>query len=257
MMGRMILLINCFLLSGIMAYAQEAERKWLNIVYIGNGITQGALIDEPRKNAPPVKASIYLKKQDGIGEVKYSNQGVSGNTTIDFLPQTNTYFPKVKAVADKFKEETWATLLFSIMLGTNDSAIKGPNGAPVSAGQYYKNLKAIIDELIRLYPQCEIIIHRPIWYSPNTYNNAMYLKEGLQRLESYLPEIKRLAEEYQQVYVGDTNAFDYFKANYETLFIPEKGNAGTFYLHPNASGAQKLGEFWGEAILNRRNFIIR
>jgi hypothetical protein len=49
--------------------------------------------------------------------------------------------------------------------------------------------------------------------------------------------------------MGDTEAFDYFKANYLTDLIPEEGNAGTFYLHPNEKGAAVLGEYWGKAIM--------
>ena len=108
------------------------SKKNMNIVFIGNSITQGALIATPSHDAPPVKAALYLTKQPSVASVKYSNQGVSGCTTTDYLPTTETLFPKAKEAADKFADETWATLVFSIMLGTNDSAITGPNGAPAS-----------------------------------------------------------------------------------------------------------------------------
>lgn len=242
-------LFSLFLLFSL--YAQEQDGRYLNIVYIGNSITQGVLIDSPQRNAPPVKACIYLQKQPGIGIVRYSNQGVSGKTTVDYLPASETYFPKVKEAADKFRHET--DLLFSIMIGTNDSAIQGPNGSPVSPQQYFTNMKVIMDELLRLYPQCKIVLHRPIWYSPNTYNSSMYLKAGLERLESYLPQLEALVSTYaethpRQVFMGDIEAFDYFRENYATYLIPENGNAGTFYLHPNEEGAARLGEFWGKAI---------
>ena len=159
----------------------------MNIVFIGNSITQGALISTPSHDAPPVKAALYLTKQPSVTSVKYSNQGVSGCTTTDYLPTTETLFPKAKEAADKFADETWATLVFSIMLGTNDSAITGPNGAPASPEKYEENMKAIINQLLALYPSCKIVLHRPVWYSPNTYNGAMYLKEGLNRLQSYYP----------------------------------------------------------------------
>ncbi len=246
-MKKLIILFSYLLF--IFSLSAQTENRWVSIVYIGNSITQGS----SPQTAPPVKTSIYLQKQQGIGEVKYSNQGVSGHTTVDFLPETNTTFPKIKIAADKLNENSWTTLVFSVMLGTNDSAIKGPNGSPVSAEQYYTNMKTIVNELLKLYPECKIVIHRPIWYSPNTYNSAMYLKEGLMRLESYYPQIISLVESYGasnpgHVFLGDTQAFDYFKENYQTDFIPEDGNAGTFYLHPNDSGGTKLAEFWGKAI---------
>lgn len=230
------------------------EKKHLNIVFIGNSITQGVLLEDPKHDAPPVKAALYLRKQQSvIGTVRYSNQGVSGSTTVDFLPQTELLFPKVVQAADQFKDETWATLLFSVMLGTNDSAITGPNGSPVSADRYRENMKTILDKLLALYPKCKIVLHRPVWYSPNTYNGAKYLEEGLNRLQSYYPELQALVLDYSkrfpgQVFLGDTDGFDYFKTHYKEELFPEKGNAGTFYLHPNKEGAAALGELWGKAI---------
>jgi hypothetical protein len=82
----------------------------------------------------------------------------------------------------------------------------------------------------------------------------MYLKEGLNRLEKYFAEINQLVEAYaithpDRVYCGDIDGFGYFRTNYATDLFAEEGNAGTFYLHPNAKGAVKLGELWGKALL--------
>lgn len=236
----------------IFMYAQTSRNKDLNIIYIGNSITQGTMLKLPSTEAPGAQACKWLQQQPDAGTIKNSNQGISGSTTVDFLPISGTLFPKVLQATDALKEPT-TTLLFSIMLGTNDSAVKGPNGSPVSPKQYYTNMKVIIDELLERYPQCLVILHRPLWYSPNTYNNAMYLKEGLKRLENYLPQLEALVSSYgqthpQKVFMGDTDAFDYFKANHLTAFVAEEGNAGTFYLHPTKDGAVKLGEFWGKAI---------
>ena len=248
--GRLICLL---LYTVICNQAMGKENKYLNIVFIGNSITQGALLDDPAHDAPPAKAALYLAKQPGMASVKYSNQGVSGCTTTDYLPQTETLFPKAVSAADQFKGETWATLIFSVMLGTNDSAIVGPNGSPASPAKYYENMKAIIDKLLALYPDCKIVLQRPLWYSPNTHNAAKYLEEGLNRLQSYYPELQSLVLDYSrrfpgQVFMGDTDGFDYFKANYETDLRPEDGNSGIFYLHPNKKGAAVLGELWGKAI---------
>lgn len=251
-MKKSLLLLMSMALS-MLLYAQKENKAKLNIVYIGNSITQGAIMEAPQHNAPPTQASLWLQKQPGIEAVEYSNQGVSGSTTVDFLPASQTLFLKVKQAADGLKNNPNTTLIFSMMLGTNDSAVKGPNGAPVSPQQYCTNVKVIIDELLSLYPNSLIVLHRPVWYSPNTYNNAIYLKEGLQRLESYLPQLQTLVQLYGQshpnrIFLGDTEAFDYCKSNYLTDLYPEEGAAGTFYLHPNKKGAAKLGEFWGKAI---------
>lgn len=222
----------------------------INIVFIGDSITQGG----EGLAAPPFFATAFLGKQLGVGRVKFSNQGVSGCTTVDFLPATATYFPKVAKAADSFYADKRATLIFSIMLGTNDSAIDGPLGSPVSADGYSHNLGVIIDRLLTSYTQSKIIIHYPIWYSPNTYNNSRYLQEGLTRLQTYFAAIDALVKNYAgtnpgHVFSGDKNAFRYFKEHHLTHMQHENGRHGIFYLHPNEKGSSELGRFWSKAIL--------
>ena len=242
-----------YLLLPVLAYAQKEKDVKLNVVYVGNSITQGALLAHPEQEAPPVQASGWLRQQVGISGVEYANMGASGKTTVDFLPASETFFPRVQQAAEKLTQQNpKATLVFSMMLGTNDSAVKGPNGAPVSPAQYYTNVKVIVDELLAAYPKAVVVLHRPIWYSPNTHNNAVYLKEGLQRLTSYYPILQKLVKYYREhtsykVVMGDTEAYDYF-SNHQGMFTSEDGQAGVFHLHPNKEGAARLGEFWGKAV---------
>lgn len=246
----MKLFVSLCLLLGICISKLCAQD--VNIVFIGNSITQGALLQNPKVEAPPVQASQYIE-QVTKQPITYRNCGISGTTTLDFLPVAERQFPNVKSAAEELSQHK-GTLLFSIMLGTNDSACNGPFGSPVEPASYYTNLKAIVDELISLHPKCKIVIHQPIWYSPNTYNGAMYLVAGLTRLKSYTPMIHKLIDHYsqakpEQVFMGDTTASDFFRDNYQSHFTPENGNAGTFYLHPNKEGAKILGKYWAEAIL--------
>jgi len=250
--GQRCIFFALFLISSLSLFAQS--KKDIHIIYIGDSITQGVQLNDPATQAPPAIASDYIQRQPGAGSLDFSNQGHSGYTTVDFLPGGET-FKHLEQAADGFSGKP-GLLIFSIMLGTNDSAIKGPNGAPVSPHAYFANLKTIIDRLLKDYPGCKVVIHHPIWYSPNTYNGAQYLQEGLDRLQSYFPEIKKLVNIYAesnngQVFVGDTKAFDYFKKTHLTNLIPENGHQGTFYLHPNVAGARVLGTFWAKAIYKR------
>src|ERR1700710_561016 len=112
------------LLINLSAFSQA--KKNLNIVFIGNSITHGSGLDTPETQAPPVIAAQYLREQKHIGTVNFSNQGYSGFTTVDFLPATNKTFKNVEQAAKSFTDKT-ALLIFSVKLGTNDSAIQGPN----------------------------------------------------------------------------------------------------------------------------------
>lgn len=233
--------VNCF-----------AQKGGVNIVYIGNSITYGAGLKNPASEAPPVIASAWLQKQAGVGKVSFSNQGHSGYTTLDFLPGTPAFIAVEQAAKD-FKTSA-AQLIFSIKIGTNDSAVQGTHGAPVAQADYTANLKVITDKLLQDFPRAIVIYQHPLWYSPNTQNGATYLQEGLTRLQTYIPLMDALVVDYgktnpNRVFVGDTQAFEYFKINHLTDFQAEAGRQGTFYLHPNKKGAIALGKFWGRAIL--------
>lgn len=234
--------------------AQKAlDAKDIAIVYIGNSITYGSNLEHRETEAPPVITSSLLSKRIRNGHVEFSNQGYNGCSTLDFLPSSGSPFSRVIRGADSLlSNHKSALLIFSIMLGTNDSAIKGPTGAPVSQSDYRVNLSAIIEELLHRYPECKIVINRPIWYSPNTYNRSEYLAAGLARLQSYFPEIDSVVNSFGvshagHIFKGDTSAFDYFKERF-SLLTPESGQAGIFFLHPNKKGAIKLSEFWVKAI---------
>ncbi len=230
----------------------HAQQKQINIIYIGNSITYGVRLKEREKSSPAAVCTSLLKSKKGVNVIKQANCAVSGRTTLDFLPESGKNIQKVTDSADVFYRDN-GNLVFSIKLGTNDSAMQGPNGAPVSIVSYAENLKKIIQFLAVRYPKSLIVVHHPIWYSPNTYNRSKYLQDGLLRLQSYFPEIdllvKQLKEEYpNRIYLGDTKAFNVFKKRYKEILMPENGQQGVFYLHPNEKGAKVLGELWANAI---------
>ncbi len=234
------------LVVGMRFYAGAAERQPANldVVFIGDSITQ--------PSAPVESAAAYLKGCAGVGEVRTSNQGHSGHTTLDFLAADGKDAQGVKAAADAFVSPD-RELVFSIMLGTNDSACQGPNGAPLAPAVYRANLKAIADRLLAAYPRAKVVFQYPVWYSTNTYNASRYLAEGQARLRSYWPELAALAAEYDaarpgQVFEGSKLGWAYFERNHSTEMRHEDGQAGVFFLHPNEHGSKALGNFWGEAL---------
>ena len=229
----------------------KKENKKLDIVFIGDSITYGAGVSSREDSAPPAVASRYLQKTLPA-EIAFSNQGRSGFTTVDYLPATKKTFSQVVDATRALHKEQDHALLFSIMLGTNDSAEEGPNGSPVSPEQYQANLQVITDSLLALFPESRIVLQYPIWYSTNTYNGARYLAGGLQRLQDYFPHIQALVKYYAaakpgHVFAGSRDAFDYFK-KHPGLYQSEKGRQGIFYLHPNGKGAAVLGEYWARSI---------
>ncbi|MBK7134532.1 MAG: lipolytic protein G-D-S-L family [Bacteroidales bacterium] len=244
-----------FLIVTILPLSGQPGPLNLDLVFIGNSITQGVQLENSNETAPPATATAHIRTLKGVESAQVLNRGRSGYTTVNFLPSADGELSKVIAAVKLFHTDMTRLLVFSISLGTNDSAEEGPRGAPLYPEEYRTNIKAITDQLLKDFPGCKVVYQQPIWYSITTYNRSRYLAAGLARLQTYFPELKNLVASYSQsnpgqVLMGDTKAFDYFKENYLTDLIPESGNAGTFYLHPNKKGAEALGKFWAEGIWN-------
>ena len=218
----------------------------INLLFIGNSITAGATLSNASTQAPPIVCRSLIQNATGITTNVY-NGGHSGITTWGYLPGRDD-FTRIVSSAKAFKKQNGGLTYISIMLGTNDSACTGTEGAPVSPDAYGNNIKTIIDALIEAVPDCKILLNYPIWYSPNTHNGATYLQEGLDRLHSYYPILDAIVEEYSQVYAGNRGVWEFFEDN-KVLFTKEAGNSGNFFLHPNVIGAQRLAEIWAKSLL--------
>ena len=218
----------------------------INLLFIGNSITAGATLSNSSSEAPPIVCGQLVGEATGVQTNVY-NGGHSGITTLGFLPGRDD-FTRVMQAAKAYQRNNGGFIYFSIMLGTNDSACSGTEGAPVSPDTYGTNIKKIIEALIAGIPNCKILLNYPIWYSPNTYNGARYMEEGLERLHSYYPILDAIVEEYDQVYAGNRGVWEFFEDN-KVLFTKEGGNAGDFFLHPNVYGAQRLAEIWAKSLL--------
>ena len=237
------------LLGAMSAEAKGKEKKTYNIVFVGNSITQGVLHADRTKTAPPVFAAEMICKALS-SDVNFRNVGRAGATTFDWLPEAKRYFPIIeKSVAELKAENPDAPFVFPIMLGTHDSASKGPTGCPVKNEDYKANLLTMIAKIREMCPGAIFVLQQPIWYSPNTYNGAVYLLDGLKRMMGYTPTLVEIANENGDIYMGDTESFEFFHKNYEKYLIAEPGYAGTFYLHPHEAGAKKLAKFWTAAIV--------
>ena len=168
---------------------------------------------------------------------------------MDFLPSEQRDFVRVEKAIKDIQAISYEPIVFSIMLGTNDSANFGPKGSPVSNEDYERNLMTLITRIRELCPNALFVLQRPIWYSPNTHNNSQYLVAGQKRMVAYTDVLIDIASKNADTYFGDNEAFDYFQAKHRKFMFAEDGKAGTFYLHPNEAGAKKLARFWSEAIV--------
>ena len=166
----------------------------LNIVFLGDSITFGYLLNNPENEAPPAHAVKFLQATPGISSVRFANCGKNGFRTDQFLPETpGSAWPQVKQASDSYTNGT-GLLLFSIMLGANDSVVATP-------AQHGSNLTSLVNALLANYPDSCIVIHHPLWYTkvPSSHPDVLY---------QYIPVIDALVGTFGQrhpdrVHFGD------------------------------------------------------
>src|SRR5262249_44459566 len=138
------------------AGADARPHSTVNVVFVGDSITQGAGLPDPDLQAPPTMSADWLRQRNPGTGIFVANEGRAGHTTVDVLPASHTDFPEIERAATQLMSDHPGRLMFSIMLGTNDSAINGPLGSPVSPRDYRNNLTMIIDRLLQDYPASQI-----------------------------------------------------------------------------------------------------
>ena len=244
-----LLLLAIMVCVAMSVNAQQRKAHTCNLIFIGNSITAGALHADKNKTAPPVFTADFVGKKLST-DVHFRNCGRSGATTVDFLPSQKRDFVRVERAIEEIKALSYEPIIFSIMLGTNDSANFGPNGSPVSNEDYKSYLMTMIGRIRELCPNAIFVLQRPIWYSPNTHNASQYLVAGQKRMVAYTDVLIEIANENDDIYLGDCAAFDFFGSKHSKYMFAEDGKAGVFYLHPNEAGAKKLAQFWADAIVD-------
>ena len=254
------ILTTIFCLTACLLVA--AQGNSYNIVFIGNSITYGALHSRREATAPPTVCSRWLSQQDGVDSVYFQNCGRSGRTTYHFLPNAadvvpagdKTYFGDVVSkTRDLTEAHPGLPLIFSIMLGTNDSAER-PRNHRTTPENYVSNMVSIIHGLHERWPDAHVVLQRPTYYSPgiHTQGGSLLNDTSLYMLTTYYKHFQQIISQCEpgKVHIGDHKAYGYFKKHYRTDIFEEKGADGkAFWLHPNEQGAGQLGVFWGKAIL--------
>ncbi|MDX9868952.1 MAG: SGNH/GDSL hydrolase family protein [Kiritimatiellia bacterium] len=226
-------------MTGCVHLKKASVPRSLNIVFIGDSITYGYLLKQPESEAPPAHAAEFLKGKPGIASVRFANCGRNGFRADQFLPgRPNSAWPQVKQAADAFINLP-GTLVFSLMVGANDSV-------SVTPAQYGKNLSALVGALSENYPRARIFIHHPLWYSKVPSTRPEVLATYLPVIDALVGTLRR--ERFVPVQVGDVSGWAYFEKNHESVCFRETRDHLPYYIHPNGQGAIALGQYWGEAL---------
>ena len=236
--------------AGCIVFRKDAAPQNANIVFIGDSITSGYLMKFPERDAPPVRAAAWLNTQSGITNVFFRNCGKPGYRTDQFLPgRPNSAWNEVKR-AGEFFQKIPGKLIFSVMLGANDSA--GCNDTAIHPPErFHADMKDLVEALCVSFPDSVIVIHHPTGYTkaPGTYPENLARYKG--EIDSLVAE---MGKPYPgRVFLGDVKAWAFFEENRATHWIRETRSGAPYYIHPNEQGAQVIGRLWGEAIARAIN----
>lgn len=241
------------------------------VVFFGDSITAGYGTSGAGTMLLPSPTAFALAKVAALNPARRFvgiNQGVPGTTLSDWNPAGGPggafavlLANGISAAATLFAQNPGAQQVFSIMLGTNDSASGGNNNSPagtISVANYQAKLTGIIAALLAAWPLAKVIAHYPPWYSPNTaLGSAVFAQAGLDALIGYMAPLRAAVAGFpaSQVRLGDTTNFAVTAAGYASLLQGETGVHGTLFLHPKGTvgtdgriGTQVVGEAWGAAI---------
>ena len=226
-------------LVGLAARMWGADPQRLNIVFVGDSITYGYLLTAPAEEAPPARAAAFLEGMPCFSSVRFTNCGRNAYRTDQFLPESpESAWPQVTQAGDSYTNDT-GLLLFSIMLGANDSVTATP-------AQYESHLTALVNALLARYPASQIVLHHPLWYTKVSSTHPEVLQQ-------FIPVIDALVGAYGQthpgqVHLGDIKGWDYFERNHQSICFQEARDNVPYYIHPNVVGATSLGQYWADAI---------
>ena len=187
----------------------DAGRDKRNYHHMGNGY-------------PKYAAELIAEKHPEI-EFEFINFGISGN-------RTDQLFDRIYADGIAFQPD-----IISILIGINDIWHR-KNNIFTTDEQIETNYRAILT-LLREKTNAKIVMLAP--YVLDAVANS-YLADDLRKI---LPIIRKLADEFADVYVPLDEIFDEaMKTQPEPLYYSGDG------VHPNANGAAFIGKLYADAV---------
>ena len=188
----------------------DAGRDKRNYYDLGNGYP---------KYAAELIAKAYPHK-----DIEFINLGISGN-------RTDQLFDRLYKDAIAFQPD-----IISILIGINDVWHRhGADKIATTDAQIELNYRTILEEL-RAKTNAKIMILSPFLL------DCECKPEIREDLKNVLPIIKRLAEEYADVFVPLN---DYFDEAMKTM--PEPRYYSKDGVHPNENGAVFIGQIYADA----------
>lgn len=158
---------------------------------------------------------------------RFKNRGVSGNRIVDLYARNEVdLFPIQPDI-------------LSILIGVNDARVDQSGYKPTSPKKYETIYRLLLEEVKEYLPQCKIILMEPF------ICNAGRVKENYPEWQAcvhgYAQVVKKLAKEFDCVFVPLQEAFDQQCAKFEPEYWSWDG------VHPTENGHGLIAREWLKA----------
>ena len=174
-------------------------------------------------NGYPKYAACAIEKAFPEKDIEFINLGISGN-------RTDQLFDRIKYDAVDLQPD-----IVSVLIGINDIWHRAI-GVGTTDAQIDLNYRCILDRL-KNETNAKIMILSPYLLD---VDDKPRMREGL---KTVLPMIRKIADEYADVYVPLDELFEEaLKTQPEPRFYSGDG------VHPNENGARFIGEHYAKAI---------
>lgn len=154
------------------------------------------------------------------------NKGISGNRIVDLYA--------------RIKKDVWEEKpdVMSILVGVNDvwHEIIHKNGVDIV--RFEKIYRMLIEDTLAVLPNLKIMLMEPFVLEGSATTGSY---EGFLAVKEYAKVVKKLASEYNLVFVPLQETFDKYAEKYGTELLLYDG------VHPNLVGTKIISDAWIEA----------
>lgn len=165
-------------------------------------------------------------------DIEVVNRGISGNRIIDLLSRWDEDCLTLKPT------------VLSILVGINDLNYNFHHNPDADSSEYGRIYRTLLDRVLAVNPDIMLIIMEPFFGFSKDKPFNDYVSANI---ASYAEEAKRVAEEYNAVFVPLQDVFDEEAKHTDVFKLLWDG------VHPTTGGHQLLVKRWKECVLDKLN----
>ena len=199
----------------------------MKILFQGDSITDaGRNREDPHElgNGYPKYAAQFIKEDYPDIDFEFINLGISGNQTKDLVERLEKDFIEIQPD------------IVSIMIGVNDTWHHAGDKSWIPSETFENNYRTVLSA-IKERTNAKIIMLEP--YLLPCAEKEFFRED----LDPKIQIVRRLAREFADVYIPTDGLFASGLVGVEDIMV-YSGDG----VHPNAAGAEFIGEYYADAI---------